>query len=64
MINKIKTFIKELERFTYQTLLQNKEHIINLGNLLLEKETITFDDVSTILPKEIENKIDKIDIGI
>ena len=64
MINKIKTFIKELERFTHQTLLQNKDHIISLGNLLLEKETITFDDVSTILPKEIENKIEKIDIGM
>jgi ATP-dependent Zn protease len=64
MVNKIKTFIKELERFTYQILLQNKEHILNLGNLLLEKETITFDDVAAVLPKEIENKIEKIELSL
>ena len=62
MVTKIKTFVKDMEKFTYQTLVQNKEHIISLGNLLLEKETITYDDVTNLLPKELENKIDKIDI--
>ncbi len=63
VISKIKTFVKELERFTYQTLLTNKEFVIKLGDLLLDKETITYDDVSDILPKELENKIEKIDIN-
>jgi ATP-dependent metalloprotease FtsH len=62
MIVKIKTFVKDMEKFTYQILSQNKDHIVNLGNLLLEKETITYDDVTNILPKELENKIEKIDI--
>ncbi len=62
LIPKIKSFIKDLEKFTFQTLSENKEYIINLGNLLLEKETITYDDVTNVLPKELENKIEKIDI--
>lgn len=60
MIKKIKEFVISIESFTYQTLNNNKNHITNLGNLLLEKETITYDDVNYILPKELENSISEI----
>jgi len=60
MIKKIKDFVHEIESFTYKTLNDNKDHITNLGNLLLEKETITYDDVNNILPKELENSINNI----
>ena len=62
MLQKIKTFIKELERFTFNTLLNNKEHILSLGKLLLEKETIIYTDIIELLPKNMENKIEKIEL--
>lgn len=62
MISKIKRFIKDVERFTYHVLLANKEYIIKLGNMLLDKETIIYSDINDLLPKELENKIDNIEI--
>lgn len=62
MISKIKRFIKDVERFTYHVLLTNKEYIIKLGNMLLDKETIIYSDINELLPKELENKIDNIEI--
>ncbi len=62
MLNKIRHFIKEVERFTQTLLNQNKEHIVALGQLLLEKETIIYQDIIDILPKEMENKVEKIDL--
>jgi ATP-dependent metalloprotease FtsH len=62
MISKIKRFIKDVERFTYHVLLANKEYIIKLGNMLLDKETIIYSDINELLPKELENKIDNIEI--
>jgi ATP-dependent metalloprotease FtsH len=62
MCNKCKIFIKDIEKFTYQTLLMNKEYIIKLGKLLLDKETIIYSDISELLPKELENKIENIEI--
>ena len=64
MLNKIRQFIKEVERFTQTLLQQNKPHIIALGQLLLEKETIIYQDIIDILPKELENKVEKIDLII
>jgi cell division protease FtsH len=62
MLQKIKTFIKKLEIFTFNTLLNNKEHIVSLGKLLLEKETIIYSDIINLLPKNMENEIEKIDL--
>ena len=62
MISKIKRFIKDVERFTYHVLLANKEYIIQLGKMLLDKETIIYSDINDLLPKELENKIDNIEI--
>ena len=61
MINKIRTFIKDAEKFTYNILNSNKEYIISLAKLLLNKETIIYSDISELLPKELENKIETID---
>jgi len=60
MISKIKKFIKNIERFTHHVLLSNKEYIIQLGKMLLDKETIIYSDINDLLPKELENKIDQI----
>ena len=38
------------------------KYIKKLGNLLLEKETIIYSDISDLLPKELENKIENIEI--
>jgi cell division protease FtsH len=62
MLQKIKIFIKKLEKFTFNTLLTNKEYIVNLAKLLLEKETIIYTDIIELLPKNMENQIDKIDL--
>jgi len=61
MINKIRIFIKDAEKFTYNILNSNKEYIISLAKLLLNKETIIYSDISELLPKELENKIETID---
>ena len=61
MISKIKRFIKDVEKFTYHVLLSNKQYIIQLGQMLLDKETIIYSDINDLLPKELENKIDNID---
>ena len=62
ILNKIKDFVIMIENFTFKVLNNNKEHIENMGNFLLEKETITYDDVTNILPKELENSIDIIEL--
>jgi hypothetical protein len=62
MIDKCRLFIKDVEKFTYQNLIINKEYIIKLGNLLLDKETIIYSDILELLPKELENKIDTIEL--
>jgi ATP-dependent Zn protease len=60
MIDKIKKFIKTIERFTLKTLFKNKEYIIKMAKLLLDKETIIYSDINELLPKELENTIEKI----
>ena len=58
MINKMKKFIKDIEDFTFNNLSENKEYIIQLGKMLLDKETIIYSDIIDLLPKELENKIE------
>ena len=62
MLNKIRNFMRDVEKFTQNILTANKEHIVNLGKLLLDKETIIYTDIIGILPKEMENKIEYIEI--
>lgn len=62
MLNNIKKFIKSVENFTLKTLQENKEHLIGLGKLLLDKETIVYDDIKGLLPTELENSIEKIEL--
>ena len=61
MISKIKRFIKDVEKFTYNILLSNKQYMIQLAKLILDKETIIYSDINDLLPKELENKIDNIE---
>lgn len=62
MINKVKMFIKDVEKFTFNVLSNNKDHILSLAKLLLEKETIIYTDINNLLPKDLENKIQNIEI--
>jgi cell division protease FtsH len=62
MINKVKIFIKDVEKFTFNVLYSNKDHICSLAKLLLDKETIIYTDINNLLPKELENKIQNIEI--
>ena len=60
MIIKIKKFIKKIEKETYNILYKNKEYIIKIAELLLEKETIIYSDINELLPKDLENMIETI----
>ena len=60
MITKIENFIKKIEEETYNILYKNKEYIIKIAKLLLEKETIIYSDINELLPKELENMIETI----
>lgn len=62
MTNKIRFFVKNIERLTYNILMKNKEYIISLAELLLKKETIIYSDIIELLPKELENRIDTIEL--
>lgn len=62
MIEKIKIFVKDIEKYTYNILNSNKEHIIDLAKLLMDKETIIYTDINNLLPRELENKIENIEI--
>ena len=60
MVIKIKNFIKKIEKETFNILNKNKEYIIKIAKLLLEKETIIYSDINELLPKEFENMIETI----
>ena len=62
MTNKIRFFVKNIERLTYNILMKNKEYIILLAELLLKKETIIYSDIIELLPKELENRIDTMEL--
>jgi len=60
MITKIENSVKKIEEETYNILYKNKEYIIKIAKLLLEKETIIYSDINELLPKELENMIETI----
>ena len=60
MITKIENFVKKIEEETYNILNKNKNYIIKIAKLLLEKETIIYSDINELLPKELENMIETI----
>jgi AFG3 family protein len=56
-----KNLIQKLETFTQNLLDKNKIHLEKLAGELLEKETIIYDDIIRILPKELKDSIDNFD---
>ena len=50
--------VKKLEKFTIETLTNNKLQIEKLGDKLLEKETIESKDIHQLLDKSLENSIE------
>ena len=59
--NEIFTECKEIvdliEQKVEQILKKNKSHMIKLAKLLLKKETITYSEITKLLPKRLENSI-------
>ncbi len=53
----LKSFIKKVETFTENILVENKSFVEKLALKLLDKETIVYDDINKILPTNIKNKI-------
>jgi ATP-dependent metalloprotease FtsH len=53
----LKNFIKKVETFTENILVENKSFVENLACKLLDKETIVYDDINKILPANLKNKI-------
>jgi len=49
--------IKKLEKFTINTLKENETQMSLLSDMLLEKETIDYTDIESILDKSLENSI-------
>ena len=62
IINSIIQSIKKLEEFTIKTLKDNKEQVEILSNELLDKETIDYTVIKSILDNKLENSIDLIQI--
>ena len=60
MTKKIIKFVKNLENYTFTILTNHKDEMIKLAELLLDKETINYDDITTLLDIKLENKIEKI----
>ncbi len=57
----IKVLIKKLENLTQKLLENNKIYLDKLAKLLLEKETIIYEDIIKVLPKNINNSIKNIE---
>ena len=50
--------VKKLEKFTIEMLTKHKDQMILLSDLLLDKETIDYKDITSTLDKNIENSIE------
>ena len=51
-----------MENFAQKTLVRNKNYLEKISEILLQKETINYDDIIDILPNELKNSIKNIDI--
>lgn len=61
-IELLKSLIKKLENFAQKTLVRNKNYLEKISEILLQKETINYDDIIDILPNELKNSIKNRDI--
>ena len=50
--------IKKLEKFTINTLKEHNDQMTLLGDMLLEKETIDYKDIKSILDETLENSLE------
>jgi cell division protease FtsH len=55
IMKQCKTIINRIEQQTMKLLTKHKSYIIEIGTSLLENETILYDKIQTIIPKELEN---------
>ncbi len=62
ILSEIQILIQKLENFTQKLLENNKKYLDHIANLLLEKETIIYEDIIRVLPKEINNVVKNVDI--
>ena len=60
MTKKIIKFVKKLENYTCDVLTDYKNEMKELAELLLDKETINFEDIKNLLDIELEDKIERI----
>ena len=56
IMNQCKKIIDTVEKQTLKILTEYKNYIIEIGTSLLKNETILYDDIQKILPKNLENK--------
>ena len=57
MTQRMTQFIKKWETMTMQVLSDNLNNIKKIANLLLEKETIDYQDIVSVLDNDLENSI-------
>ena len=55
IMKQCKTIVDRIEQQTIKLLTKHKSYIIEIGTSLLENETILYDKIQTIIPKELEN---------
>ena len=60
MTKKIIKFVKKLENYTCDVLTDYKNEMKQLAKLLLDKETINFEDIKNLLDNDLEDKIESI----
>ena len=56
IMDQCKKIIDTIEKQTLKILTEYKNYIIEIGTSLLKNETILYDDIQKILPKNLENK--------
>ena len=55
IMKQCKTIIDRIEQQTMKLLIKHKSYIIEIGTSLLQNETILYDKIQSIIPKELEN---------
>jgi ATP-dependent Zn protease len=55
IMNQCKKIVDTVEKQTLKILTEYKNYIIEIGTSLLQNETILYDDIQKILPKNLEN---------
>ena len=64
ILSTLKKLIQKLETFTQNLLTQNKIYLEKIAQILLEKETIIYEDITKILPKELNNSVSNFELEL